>query len=449
MQMDLPSKPYYVRLPDLDFFDLFLKIDQAFEHCFLLESLGEWTADSRYSVIGFDPDETLRGTPDGLFVGKQLIPSENPYRLLKEFLPAGIISRNYCGGLVGYIGYDATRFFEPSLDLTPHPDFDSFVFGVFTDGLIHDSMTGETFYFYYRKDRSSQILELLGSGDRSLSARVVSLGDAVDQATHAAMVAETKEEILRGNTFQCQIGFRSDFELKGDALAVYRTLRTVNPSPHMFYLKANGRTLLGASPELAFRLRQGEMETFPLAGTTRRGSFDEEDRRLARGLLNDPKEIAEHNMLVDLHRNDLGRVARPGTVKVRRLMDIKRFSHVQHISSEVVGIISRQHDMFSGLASVFPAGTLSGAPKIESMKIIERIESDPRGPYGGAVGHFGFNGDCTFAIPIRSLFLRGDRGFLRASGGIVFDSTPDGEYAEIQAKLASMRKALAPFMVQA
>ncbi len=446
MQMDLPSKPFYVRLPDLDFFDLFLRIEAAYDHCFLLESLGEWTSDSRYSVIGFDPEKVLRGTVDGLFVGDQLIPSPNPYELLHEFIPTGIISRNYCGGLVGYLGYDATRFFEPSVELRSHPDFDAFVFGVYTDGLIHDSMTGETYYFYYRLDRSEDVRRLLGMPSRTLRTRVRALGDSVDREKHARMVERTREEILLGNTFQCQIGFRSDFEIHGDALSIYKTLRSINPSPHMFYVKAADRILLGASPELVFRLRQGEMETFPLAGTIRRGGDSTEDRRLARELLNNPKEIAEHNMLVDLHRNDLGRVARPGTVKVRRLMDIKRFSHVQHISSEVVGIIERDHDMFSGLAATFPAGTLSGAPKIESMKIIERVEEDPRGPYGGAVGHFGFNGDCTFAIPIRSMFARGTRAFIRASGGIVFDSTAEGEYAEIQAKLAGMRKALAPFI---
>jgi anthranilate synthase component 1 len=448
MGFELPSRPVYLRLPDLDFFDLFLRCEQAFDSCFFLESMGDMNGDSRFSVIGFEPDKILRGTQDGLYVDGQLIPSENPYELLREFIPKGVISRNYCGGLVGYLGYDAARFFEPALEISAHPDFDSFVFGLYTDGLIHDSMTGETFYFYYTQSRADRIHALLAGPSLARARPMIrSLGDSVDAARHAAMVKETREEILAGNTFQCQIGFRSDFEVEGSPVAVYQNLRNINPSPHMYYVKLGDRALLGASPELVFRLRQGEMETFPLAGTTRRGSTESEDRNLARTLLNDPKEIAEHNMLVDLHRNDLGRVARPGTVKVRRLMDIKRFSHVQHISSEVVGIISRSHDMFSGLASAFPAGTLSGAPKIESMKIIERVESDPRGPYGGAVGHFGFNGDCTFAIPIRSMFQRANRAFIRASGGIVFDSTPEGEYAEIQAKLASMRKALAPFIV--
>jgi anthranilate synthase component 1 len=189
------------------------------------------------------------------------------------------------------------------------------------------------------------------------------------------------------------------------------------------------------------------METFPLAGTTRRGKDSQEDTQLARVLLNDPKEIAEHNMIVDLHRNDIGRVARFGTVKVRSLMDIKRFSHVQHISSEIVGIISEKEDMFSALASNFPAGTLTGAPKIEAMKIIDALETDGRGPYGGAVGNFSFNGDCTFAIPIRTVFAKGDQAYVQTCGGNVYDSNPDDEYEEIRRKFAGTRKALEPFLV--
>jgi anthranilate synthase component 1 len=191
------------------------------------------------------------------------------------------------------------------------------------------------------------------------------------------------------------------------------------------------------------------METFPLAGTAGRGKDAAEDTRLARRLLNDPKEIAEHNMIVDLHRNDIGRVARFGTVKVRSLMDIKRYSHVQHISSEIVGIIDEKHDMFSALASNFPAGTLTGAPKIEAMKIIDDLESDGRGPYGGAVGHFSFNGDCTFAIPIRTVFANGEEAYVQTCGGNVYDSNPDDEYQEIMRKFAGTKKVLDRFIEEA
>jgi anthranilate synthase component 1 len=189
------------------------------------------------------------------------------------------------------------------------------------------------------------------------------------------------------------------------------------------------------------------METYPLAGTTKRGTNSEEDTGYARCLLRDPKEIAEHNMIVDLHRNDIGRVAKFGTVKVRNLMDIKRFSHVQHISSEIVGIMSEEEDMFSALASNFPAGTLTGAPKIEAMKIIDSMEVDGRGPYGGAVGYFSFNGDCTFAIPIRTLFANGENAYVQTCGGNVFDSNPEDEYEEIQRKFAGTKKVLDHFLV--
>lgn len=268
----------------------------------------------------------------------------------------------------------------------------------------------------------------------------------MSQDEHAEAVAKVKQDIIDGKVFQCEVGFKKRFQIQGDTLALYDQLRTINPSPQMYYVKFGEQKLIGASPELLFRLRQGEMETFPLAGTTTRGQTPQEDTQLARALLNDPKEIAEHNMIVDLHRNDIGRVAQFGTVKVRSLMDIKRFSHVQHISSEIVGIIAEGDDMFTALASNFPAGTLTGAPKIEAMKIIDDLETDGRGPYGGAVGQFSFNGDCTFAIPIRTVFVNGERAYVQTCGGNVFDSNAADEYEEIRRKFAGTRKALAPFM---
>ena len=262
---------------------------------------------------------------------------------------------------------------------------------------------------------------------------------------HKQHVKQVKEKIIDGYIFQCEVGFKSFYEVNGDTTKIYEKLRIVNPSPHMYYLKFKDQKIIGASPELLFRLKNGEMETYPLAGTTKRGKNSREDTQLARELLNDPKEIAEHNMLVDLHRNDIGKVAKFGTVKVRNLMDIKRYSHVQHISSEIVGIIDDKNDMFSALASNFPAGTLTGAPKIEAMKIINEIETSGRGPYGGAIGQFGFNGDCTFAIPIRSIFIKGKNGFIQTCGGIVHDSIPENELLEIERKLAAMKSVLESF----
>jgi anthranilate synthase component 1 len=324
--------------------------------------------------------------------------------------------------------------------------FEAFKFGLYTDGLILDKMTGEVFYFYYQDSRMDLIESMLAEPTPENGPLVVtSTGESMSKADHAKAVAKVKQDIIDGKIFQTEVGFKKWFTLEGDNINIYEKLREVNPSPQMYYLKFNEQKVIGASPELLFRLRQGEMETFPLAGTAKRGANETEDRALARALLNDPKEIAEHNMIVDLHRNDIGRVAQFGTVKVRSLMDIKRFSHVQHISSEIVGIMAETEDMFSGLASNFPAGTLTGAPKIEAMKIIDDLEGEGRGPYGGAVGHFSFNGDCTFAIPIRTVFANGEKAYVQTCGGNVFDSNAEDEYEEIQRKFAGTKRVLDQF----
>ena len=295
------------------------------------------------------------------------------------------------------------------------------------------------------KRKTSDGYKIYTEEELGLNIKCKFLNDSMTKDQHKKTVLKIKEDIKNGLIFQCEVGFKSHYEIKGDQTAIYEKLRNLNPSPHMYFMKFCDQVIIGASPELLFRLRNGEMETFPLAGTTKRGKDKLEDLKLARELLNDKKEIAEHNMLVDLHRNDLGRVAKFGTVKVRNLMDIKKYSHVQHISSEIAGIISEEEDMFSALASNFPAGTLSGAPKIEAMKIINEIEEEGRGPYGGAIGQFGFNGDCTFAIPIRSIFITGEQAYAQTCGGNVYDSDPDKEYLEIERKLAAMKTVLASF----
>jgi anthranilate synthase component I len=447
-KIELPRKPTYKKINlTLGFFELFKKIDAKYSACFLLESLGEESYNSRYSILGFDPENTISARGKTLSIDNQSMEHPNPYYALREIIPTNILSKNYAGGLVGYLSYEAMNYFEPSLQLPSHSLFNDYVFGLYLDGLVHDKMTGEIFYFYYTKDRSNLILEIAEDQtpvSNNFSAKF--LGYTMTEEEHRKSVGLTIEEIKSGNTFQCQIGFKSEYKIVGDSILFYEELRHINPSPHTFYFKSGELKIIGASPELLFKLHNGEMETYPLAGSIRRGNTSIEDLAYAKHLLNDPKEIAEHNMLVDLHRNDIGRVAKFGTVKVRRLMDIKKFSHIQHISSEVSGIINHDEDMFSALSMNFPAGTLSGAPKIESMKIIRRIENLPRGPYGGAIGHFGFNGNCTFAIPIRSLFVQGSYAFTQASGGIVYDSKPENEYDEILRKSAAIKKALEKFL---
>lgn len=453
-KITLPGKPTYLKLAeDCDFFELFRKVERKYDSCFLLESLGEECYVSRHHIIGFDPAQTIfakdRTTlciTDNTTANTKEYTCDNPYYALREIVPQNIISRRYAGGLIGYIGYDAINFFEPTLDIKTSTLFEPFKFGVYRDGLVYDQMTGEVFYYFYDHNRISEIESLLNQPAPSFNpVNVECLGDTMTREQHEQAVYKVKEDILAGLIFQCEVGFKTRYNIEGDATQIYAKLREVNPSPHMYYMKFNDQKIIGASPELLFRLRNDEMETFPLAGTTKRGKDDAEDILLARTLLNDPKEIAEHKMLVDLHRNDIGRVARFGTVKVRSLMDIKRYSHVQHISSEIVGILTKDEDMFSALASNFPAGTLSGAPKIEAMKIINDLESDGRGPYGGALGQFSFNGDCTFAIPIRSIFMNGCEAFAQTSGGNVYDSNAADEYHEIERKLSAMRNVLSTF----
>lgn len=455
-KLKLPRKPHYIALTaDCDFFGLFKTIEKQFDQCFFLESLGEDSHLSRHSMIGFDPEKTLTAQGKNLTIKDrndkvETYVSDNPYYLLQQIMPQDVLSLTYAGGLVGYLGYDAMQYFEPSLTLKSNDYFDTFKFGLFKDGLVLDKMTGEISYFYYEENRVTLVKELIAQiPPKNQALAITFLGDTMDRQEHAQAVAKVKQDIIDGKILQCEVGFKKNFKVVGDTINIYEQLRNINPSPQMYYIKFNEQKLIGASPEILLRLRQGELQTFPLAGTAKRGANAEQDLQLARALLNDPKEIAEHNMLVDLHRNDIGRVAQFGTVKVRSLMDIKRFSHVQHISSEIVGILAESEDMFSALASNFPAGTLTGAPKIEAMKIINEMELDGRGPYGGAVGHFSFNGDCTFAIPIRTVFINGENAYVQTCGGNVYDSNADDEYQEILRKFAGTRQALAPYMTEA
>ena len=431
----ISQKPTYKKVAeDVDFYALFQQIEKKYDTCFILESLGEQTHESRYSSIGFDPTSII--TPS-------TIKSKNPYYALQKMMPTNILSRDYAGGLVGYLSYEAINYMEPAVNLPEHRDFETFMFGVYTDGLVYDKVTGELFYFYYDTNRYREIEPLLHRSVISHKSVTVTFeGYSLSEKKHAEMVDRIKKDITDGRIFQAVVGMKARYKIQGDYIPIYSKLRKVNPSPYMYYLKFDKHTIIGASPELLFRMRSGVMETFPLAGTVGRGASASEDRTLARSLIRDLKEQAEHKMLVDLHRNDIGRVARFNTVRVNKLMDIKSFSYVQHISSEITGMISPEEDMFSALASNFPAGTLTGAPKIAAMKIIAREEKEPRGPYGGAVGHFGFNGDCTFAIPIRTLFIADHKAFAQAGSGIVADSVAYKEYEELKNKLKAMEVAL-------
>lgn len=472
-KIELPLKPFYKKISqDISFFELFKLIEKNFDNCFLMESLGEESTE-RHFVLGFDPEMLFWARKNQLFwqVKNQkpgTLKDVNPYYKLREILPQNILSRDYAGGLVGFLNYEAINYFEPALNLPESEDFENFKFGLYLDGLVLDKMTGEIFYFYYKNDRCQLIQEFLQELKKTTAFKKISkseisevsklessrksptcvkfLGNSLSKLEFEKMVLNTIEEIKKGNSFQTEVGFRSNYEITGDKIQIYEKLRKSNPSPFMFYFKSGEQVILGASPELLFRLNQGFMQSSPLAGTILRGKNPEEDTKLARQLLNDPKEIAEHNMLVDMHRNDIGRVAKFGTVRIARLMEVKKFALVQHISSDITGIIKDDEDMFSALASNFPMGTLSGAPKIESMKIIARNEKVARGPYGGGFGIFGLNGDCNFCGILRSLYIKNKKAYSQTSAGIVFDSQPDKEYQEVENKLMGIKRVLENFM---
>jgi len=256
------------------------------------------------------------------------------------------------------------------------------------------------------------------------------------------MVTTAKEHISNGDIFQVVLSRRTDFRFRGDPLEMYRALRRLNPSPYMFYLDFDQQQLLGSSPEMLVRLEGDRLTTRPLAGTRPRSPDPEEDEKLKVEMLLDEKERAEHLMLVDLHRNDMGRVSKFGSVKVTELMAAEKYSHVQHILSNVESEISPDKDAFDALRACFPAGTVTGAPKVRAMQIISELERAPRGPYAGAVGYFDFTGSMDFAITIRSISVVGNRASVQAGAGIVHDSIPEREHAETEHKMAAMLSAI-------
>lgn len=427
-------------------FELFSRLEPNCENCFFFESLGPNKDQlSRYTILGVNPDAVVVSKNGRLIIGKKKYPRGNPYEQLRKLMPQNVLGNEFSGGLVGYLSYDAVNLFEPQLKLTAHPRFETFRFGLYTDGIIFDHLTGETKYFYLLKNRLPNILRLVRKAKAVKAPEVVLKGSSLTKPRHSRQVNRVLKEIRAGNVFQCEVGLKNHYSIAGSLLPIYEKLREINPSPYLYYLKFGNQRLLGSSPELLLNVNRGQMETFPLAGTIHRGKTQKQDQQLAKRLLGDKKEQAEHKMLVDLHRNDLGRVAKFGSVIIKKFMDIKKFSHVQHISSQIQGTLKPGEDMFTALKSCFPAGTLTGAPKIEAMKIINNNESSGRGPYGGAVGFFGFNGDCEFTIPIRSLFASSQKAYTQACGGIVYDSKPAKEYQEIGNKLKALDVVLKQF----
>ena len=349
----------------------------------------------------------------------------------------------FSGGMVGYAGYGMVRYFEgirqtDSVDGTV-PDL---YFVVPRHLVCVDHLNNRRLLISHGK--IAELREALSKA-RKAEPSEISVGDGkagTSKEDFEGMVRDAKEEILDGNIFQVVLSRRTDFRFKGEPLEMYRALRRLNPSPYLFYLDFDNVQLLGSSPEMLVRLEGRKLTTRPLAGTRPRSMDPEEDEKLKLEMLLDEKERAEHLMLVDLHRNDMGRVSTFGTVKVNELMSVEKYSHVQHIVSNVESELAKDKDAFDALRSCFPAGTVTGAPKVRAMQIISELERTPRGPYAGSVGYFDFTGNMDFAITIRSIVIQGNRASVQAGAGIVADSVPEKEFAETEHKMRAMIEAI-------
>ncbi|MFA4872633.1 MAG: anthranilate synthase component I family protein [Patescibacteria group bacterium] len=417
---------------DLKPFEIFERLAQRCENAFILESLGAESEFSRFTYLGAEPQSVVSDATTDYAALKGLLPHV-------EGLPP-----HYHGGLVGYVSYDGTALFEPAFSGKKQPYFPQFEFGLYLDGFIFDKHTQSIRYFTLEKDRRAQFKEMLKKHGETPRFEVESHTSDMSLPQYQEAFASIKEHVGRGDAFQIVFSVGFEYECAGSPVAVYGNLREINPSPHMYCMKFRERYALGASPELLFRTKGHAIEHFgTLAGTIKRGADRQEDERLAAQLKSDEKEVAEHMMLVDLARNDVGRVAEFGSVRVEGLMAVKRYSHVQHLSTEIRGTLRKGLDSFDVLAACAPAGTLTGAPKIEAMKIIAALERSPRGLYGGSVGYFSVNGDAMFAIAIRSLFVSGNKAYTRSGSGIVYDSVCEKEYEEIMNKQRAIQQAVA------
>jgi anthranilate synthase component 1 len=309
------------------------------------------------------------------------------------------------GGAVGIVNYDAIRLVEKIPNTHDAPET-LMEFGIYDDGILYDNVDKKLFYFYHDENRFKDLKISDGTFETFHASDVT---PNMDKEKFSSIVNKAKKYIHDGDIFQAVLSRKFAFDVNGDNLALYKTLRNLNPSPYMYHLKQNDKTIIGASPEMLVRITDDKVETFPIAGTRKITDNEEENKKLAEELLHDEKELAEHTMLVDLGRNDIGKVCKFGTVHPESLMKIKRFSHVQHIVTHVMGNLASENDMFDAFQAVFPAGTVSGAPKVRAMEIIDELETEARGPYAGAVGYFSYNGCCDFAIAIRSIFIDGNK----------------------------------------
>ena len=451
------------------------KLKKLSHHCYLLESAEDNKKWGRYTFLGVHPALELTCVNGKMTIKRkhpvsgaedeiQNILTKHPGRYIQEIIEENRSPKlegfpPFTGGLVGYFSYDYIKYSEPSLELDAEDQegFNDVDLMLFNDVIAFDNfrqkiiiitnIKTENIQQEYEQgvERIEKISKIISGGALAeiKPAHVTSeFRKLFDKTEFCEMVKKAKRYITEGDIFQVVLSNRLEADFEGSLLDVYRVLRTLNPSPYMFYFTSDDIEIAGASPETLVRLQDGTLHTFPLAGTRKRGETEEEDKRLEKELLADEKERAEHNMLVDLGRNDLGKISRFGTVEVEKYMSVERYSHVMHIGSTVKGEIREDKSAVHAIDAVLPAGTLSGAPKIRACEIINELENNKRGIYGGAIGYLDFTGNLDVCIAIRIAFKKNGRVFVRSGAGIVADSVPENEFEECINKAKAVMKAI-------
>lgn len=437
------------------------------KHCYLLESLEDSSKWGRYTFLGYDPQMEItcqNGTVSISAGTKITMACSDPAQYIRQIIDDNKSPRfdglpPFTGGLVGYFSYDYIKYGEPGLKLDAEDqegfkDLDLMLFDkvIAFDNLkqkitlIVNIKTDALEENYGRALLELDSMERLIKSGQPAEIQPLKLKSKFrplfDESAYCAMVEKAKRYIYEGDIFQVVLSNRLEADAEGSLFDTYRVLRATNPSPYMFYFSSDDLEIAGASPETLVKLQNGNLYTFPLAGTRPRGADNAQDKQLEQELLEDPKELAEHNMLVDLGRNDLGRISRFGTVEVEKYLSVERFSHVMHIGSTVHGTIREDKTALDAIGAVLPAGTLSGAPKIRACEIINELENNKRGIYGGAIGYIDFTGNMDTCIAIRIAFKKNGKVFIRSGAGIVADSVPENEFRECINKAKAVVSAL-------
>jgi anthranilate synthase component 1 len=427
--------------------ELYDRLSLVSKCSFLLESAVGSERTVSYSFMGFQPEYVVRCVKGQVEGGPDCgVARDDPIAYLNCLSSKDPINDSrfpFLGGLVGYFSYDFARFIEPSTRMTGASDFPDFELGMYREGIIFDHSSFQAYYFSV--DGADRLKLLLAAGLPAAKDEPFRTGELVptmSRERYEKVVSVCRERIAAGEAFQIVASRALSSKCSGNSLDLYRSLRELNPSPYMFYFDFDGRVVLGSSPETLVTVRKGEVITFPIAGTRPLGITPKEKRSYREEMLADEKERAEHCMLVDLARNDVGKVCEIGSVHVPVFMQVEEFSHVQHMVSKVQGTLEQGRTSFDAFCAVFPAGTVSGAPKPRAMEIIQELEKSSRGPYAGAVGYISLNGNLDSAIAIRSAFISNDHIYIQAGAGIVADSDPAKEYVEAENKLKAVKKAI-------